>query len=339
MEITIKQAKQLVKQLLKAKLVPNLLSSPGIGKSSLAQQVANDFNLELIDVRLAGYDPTLIDGYITLNPDNPKATTKPLDVFPIEGDTPPPNKKGWLILLDEFTSAPRAVQAACYRLILDRQVGGLNLHENVAMIIAGNKETDNAIASSLGTALQSRVTTLQIRGDTKAWVEWAIHAGIDDRVISYVQYTGDRIATFDPNHNDVTFLCGRTAEFLSQYLTKNNISSVNDNHLPAIAGMIGEGDAIEFNAFCSVALPDIPTLIANPATALLPTESGVQFLLSGALVTHLTDKNMGDVMSLINRLPIEIQFAFVTKASKAHSFFRSSAAKEAWIMKSAAYLI
>jgi len=39
-------------------LVPNLLGSPGCGKSALIHQIAEEFNLKVIDLRLSQCDPT-----------------------------------------------------------------------------------------------------------------------------------------------------------------------------------------------------------------------------------------------------------------------------------------
>ena len=46
--------------------MPCLKGSPGIGKSQLAQQIANHFGLILIDVRLAECDPCEIGVFLTL---------------------------------------------------------------------------------------------------------------------------------------------------------------------------------------------------------------------------------------------------------------------------------
>ena len=58
MEIKPSQATSIIATLLKARLVPILCGSPGIGKSQIYQQVADMFNLLLIDVRLGQCDVT-----------------------------------------------------------------------------------------------------------------------------------------------------------------------------------------------------------------------------------------------------------------------------------------
>lgn len=43
---------------IKAKLVPMIHGSPGIGKSAIVHAIAGEFNLKVIDLRLSQCDPT-----------------------------------------------------------------------------------------------------------------------------------------------------------------------------------------------------------------------------------------------------------------------------------------
>ena len=91
-------------------LVPYFQSSPGIGKSSIAAQVAKKYRLKLIDIRLSQCTPEDLQGY-PMRTDN-KASFIPFDVFPLEGEEVPKGYDGWMILFDELSSANKQVQAA-----------------------------------------------------------------------------------------------------------------------------------------------------------------------------------------------------------------------------------
>lgn len=56
--IVPKDAPEMLLDVMTAGHVPYLRSSPGIGKSSIAKQIAKEHNLFFIDLRLAGCDPT-----------------------------------------------------------------------------------------------------------------------------------------------------------------------------------------------------------------------------------------------------------------------------------------
>ena len=104
MQVKASQASTMIAKFLRARLVPMVEGSPGIGKSSIAQQVAKEFNLKLIDIRLAQCDPTDLCGFPRI--DGNKAGYVPMDTFPLDGDEIPKGYSGWLILFDEITSAP-----------------------------------------------------------------------------------------------------------------------------------------------------------------------------------------------------------------------------------------
>ena len=58
MQVRASQAVSMISAFLKAKLVPLLTGSPGIGKSQIYQSIADQYNLKLIDIRLSQADVT-----------------------------------------------------------------------------------------------------------------------------------------------------------------------------------------------------------------------------------------------------------------------------------------
>ena len=221
MKVTMVAAKDLVMDVLKAQLVPFIQSSPGVGKSSLAQAIAEENRLVMIDLRLSQMDPADLNGLpfmIEKEGDNQKAGYVPMNVFPTERDSKEKGTNGWLILLDEFNSAPMAVQAAAYKLVLDRKVGMHNLHPGVFMMAAGNLMTDKAIVNRISTAMQSRMIHCEIAVDKDVWIKWADAHDIDHRVKSFIQFKPNGLHMFDPQHNEETFPCPRTWEFVSRLI-------------------------------------------------------------------------------------------------------------------------
>ena len=122
---TPRQVRKFVERCFNAGLPPFVKSSPGIGKSAIMKQLAKDYNLELIDIRLSMCDPTDLNGLPCFNEKTGKAEFRPFDMFPVKGTPLPPGKNGWLMFFDEFNSAPKSIQAASYKIMLDHMVGGL----------------------------------------------------------------------------------------------------------------------------------------------------------------------------------------------------------------------
>lgn len=305
MNVNTTQASELIKYFLKAKLVPMLHGSPGIGKSAIVKQVAEEFNLKVIDVRLSQCDPTDINGFPSL--DGNKAKYIPMSTFPIEGDSIPEGHNGWLLFLDEFNSAPPAVQASAYKLVLDRMVGEHHLHKNVAIVCAGNLETDNAIVQQMSTALQSRLVHLELSVDSKEWLNWAAENGIDYRIMSYINFKPNVLYTFNPDHSDKTFACPRTWHFADRILKVKDLPQTA--MLPMLSGTLSEGVAREFITFTKIFkdLPTIKQIMEKPDEIPVPDEPSILYALSGSLSEHLTVDNIEALGKFIIRLPVEFQ--------------------------------
>lgn len=58
MQVKVSQAISMITGYIKAKLVPMLEGSPGSGKSQIIHQIANNYGLKVIDLRLSQCDPT-----------------------------------------------------------------------------------------------------------------------------------------------------------------------------------------------------------------------------------------------------------------------------------------
>lgn len=134
--------------------------------------------------------------------DQERVVYKPAALFPLEGDPIPEGYKGWMLFLDEANGASHAVQMASYRLILDREVGNHKLHKQVAIVAAGNLETDGAIVNTMSSALISRFAHFNIKLNRDDWLEWAANAGVDYRITSFLAFKGDLLYTFKPDATD-----------------------------------------------------------------------------------------------------------------------------------------
>lgn len=336
MKITATKASNLVAIALKARLVPILHGSPGIGKSSIAREVAKTFNLKLIDVRLAQCDPTDLLGFPRI--EGNKGGYIPMDTFPIEGDPIPSGYAGWLILFDELTSAAPSIQAASYKIILDRMVGNHKLHKNVAMMAAGNLETDGAIVQPMSTALQSRLIHLEVRSDAKEWNDYAYTNGYDHRITSYIEFRPDHLYTFSPDHSDKTYASPRTWEFVNDIL---KVTSITKEVLPLVIGTIGEGVAREFFGFCQIhdKLPKIEQIIQSPNSVPVPTEPSIQFALVGAIAANVTKNNCDSLMDFIKRLPSEFQVVAVRSMIKRKPEIIKAPSFAPWVAKMAKDLL
>ena len=336
MQVRISEAKDMLADIIKARLVPMLAGSPAVGKSSIVHEIAKDYNLMVIDLRLSQCDPTDILGFPQVNGN--RASYAPMDTFPIEGDEIPKGYSGWMLFLDEFSSAPRATQAASYKLVLDRMVGTHHLHKNVAIVCAGNLETDGAIVEEMSTALQSRLIHLELTVDAEEWVSWAAKNQIDHRITSYIKFKPGQLYTFKADHTDKTYGSPRTWEFANRFVKGKE--TIGKELLPLLAGTLSEGVAREFIGFCQIYkdLPTIQEIIAQGASLPVPHEPSVLFALTGSISHHATESNMGALMEFVSRLPIEFQIVTLREVIRRNKSLLEVKAVQAWVAKNSTEL-
>lgn len=313
---SFKDAMEYAEVVLRSGLVPYLGGSPGLGKSALIHKIAKKYNLKVIDIRLAQEDPTTINGFPCL--DDGRSKYLPPELFPLEGlDEVPEGYDGWIVFIDELPSAPRAVQAAAYKIILDRMIGQLKIHKKCLVAAAGNLSTDNAIVNEMGTALRSRMIHIHMASNSNEFIDHMVRAKFDTRIITYLTYQKNKVNNFDQYNkksSDETFTCERTWEFTSNLLNQcspDQSQPIDDYFTDLLCGTIGS-NAIEFVQYTHAfkELPALGSILANPHGCSVPEKPSIKYLLMGMLVNSADDKNIDQIMDYILRLSKDFQFIF-----------------------------
>lgn len=306
---TPKQCKQFICDCIEAGLTPLILGSPGVGKSEIVKQVADLYNLQLVDMRLSMMDATDLQGLPHF--ENGKAVFTPYNMFPLEGDPLPEGKQGTLIFLDELNSAPRSVLCAAYKLILDHMVGNYKLHRNCVIVAAGNRIEDRAIVNNIGTAMQSRLVSLTMEPSFKDWLtEVAIPRNYDERIVAYLNMYNEKLCTFDPESNEKAFACPRSWSFIHKLVT--NKKKLDENAAKLFAGIIGAGTAVEFTQFCNVynKLIKYENVVADPKNCPLPEDKASLWALIVSLANKVTKVNMDKLCTYANKFELPFRIVF-----------------------------
>ena len=277
MELNVTEIKPAIVNCLKNKLVPLISGQPGVGKSDVIREVAEEFNLKVIDLRLAQCEPSDLMGIPFKHKD--KAEFVPFDTFPLEEDTVPEGYKGWLLFLDEIKNADVQVQNAAYKLILDRMVGNHKLHDKCLIVAAGNREEDNTFVTPMPSALKSRMVHLNVKLDFDTWMNWAQSNNIDSRITSFLNYKPSFLATNHTDNSEDTYACPRTWEFANRFI--KNQADISDMTTKALLhGTVGAGAATEFNSFVKYfsQIPSYEEIVKNPKKAKKPKSNSTDYM-------------------------------------------------------------
>ena len=314
-----RQARKHIIECIEAKLVPFLQSSPGMGKSEITHSIASDFGLFLIDHRLSTSEPTDMTGLPRFRPDGMAEFAPFVDLFPLDGMPLPRHRledgteeemNGWMLFLDEFNSADRKVQAAAYKLILDRMTGQKRLHTNLAMVAAGNLITDRAIVNPISTAMQSRVVHLEMEINFEEWLEdVALKRGFDSRVIAYLMQYPEKLMDFRPDHHERTFCCPRTWEFTNRLIKGKQIT---DDTAILLTGTITSGVALEFVQFTKVydQLVTVHDIRKSPKTCRIPTDKQLMWATVTNMMEHVDEHNFKDLATYAERFDMAFRILF-----------------------------
>lgn len=307
--LTPRQVRTAVVDCIKAGLVPYVHSSPGAGKSSIMGQIANDFNLQMIDHRLSTSDPVDMQGLPRFV--EGKAVFSPFkDMFPTEDMPLPEGKQGWMLFLDELGACSKAVQVAAYKLILDKVVGQHKLHPNVAITAAGNLSTDKAFVNKLSTAMESRLIHLEMVVDFEEWLyDVALPNKYDSRIIAFLNQYPSKLMDFRPDHQDKTFCCPRTWEFTNKLIKDQKVSN---EKIPLLAGTITSGAAVDFVQFCQLAdeVVTVKDICSNPNTCPIPDTTSGKWAVISAMMEKVHKDVFTEFCTYVERFSMDFKILF-----------------------------
>ena len=279
-----KAAKRAIAFAIKMKRPTFLWGPPGIGKSDLVSQIGTDTSREVIDVRLALWEPTDIKGIPYFDSNTSTMTWAP----PAELPTDPASKA--ILFLDELNSAPPAVQAAAYQLILNRRVGTYVLPEGVDIVAAGNRDGDKGVTFRMPAPLANRFVHLEMKVEFEDWLDWATLNRIHEEVVGYVGFAKQDLYDYDPKSPSKSFATPRSWSFVSDMVYDEDIDTETLTNL--VSGAVGDGLAVKFMAHRKIAskLPKADDILDGKVEDLAIKEISAMYSLTVSLCYELKDR-------------------------------------------------
>lgn len=337
-EVTPSVAKQVLRTLIHARQPGFFWGPPGIGKSQIVAQVADELFAQdypdidlakpgtrrpwLQDIRMILLDPVDLRGL----PSVAQGITSwnAPDFLPTRGSG--------VLFLDELNRAPALVQNAGFQLILDRRLGDYELPDGWLVIGAGNREQDGGGVTRMSSALANRFIHIEVTADLNDWSTWAAGAGIEPVVIAFLRFRPALLHEFDRDSH--AFPTPRSWSFVSNIVKTH---PARDVELALVEGTVGHGAAVEFVSFVDLwrKLPNIDAILLDPKNATVPNQHdvGTMYAVTAALGSRSTAENFERVTTYLNRLPTEYAVFAVRDAVNRDQSLTSTPAFVDWAVK------
>ena len=272
--MTPSELKTYLKQIIerKIKIAIMIWGAPGIGKSGIAKQIADELGIGFKDLRLSQIAPTDLRGLPVPDLDNDVFRYLRPDFLPTEG-------RG-ILLVDEINMAPPVMQGIAHQLVLDRRVGSYVVPEGWYIIAAGNRLEDRAAVFEMPSALANRFIHLQVEAEFDSFQAYAIEKQIHEHIIGFLSSCSQLLHRLD--FQQPAWPSPRTWEMAS-VLHSNDLD---------IAPAVGEAAAGDFRAYLLIydRLPDINSILTGNGSAIaFPEDPSVRYAITTALFVRATD--------------------------------------------------
>jgi AAA domain (dynein-related subfamily) len=252
------------------KISTMIWGAPGIGKSSIVNQIATAHQLEFIDIRLSQLAPTDLRGL-------PVAEDGVSKWFPPE--FLPQRGKG-ILFLDEINMAPPAMQGMAQQLILDRRVGSYLVPDEWFVWAAGNRKEDRAGVFEMPAPLANRFLHLQVEADFESFKAYALGEQIHEQIIAFLSFRPTLLHKIDLQQ---PAWCSPRSWMMASNLHQNGLD---------LAPAIGAAASAEFQAFLVMynSLPNLEPIFEGKGDSIpFPIEPSARYATTIGLTVHATD--------------------------------------------------
>jgi hypothetical protein len=312
----------------KAKRQILIKGPPGVGKTAIVSQAANDGGYGLVVSHPAIDDPTDYKGFPAKAADGEHATFLPFGNLwrVLKADKP----TIWLI--DDIGQASDSVQKALMQLIHvnGRRLNGHTLSDLVVIVGATNEVGHRAGVTGMLEPVKSRwETIIELTSDVNDWTTWAINNNMPPVLIAFLRTRPELLHKFEPTKEITNGPQPRTWEACGKWL------NMGINIFGVLEGCVGKGPATEYLAFEKLAdgAPSLDAILLNPDSEAVPEDPALRYVVAGGLAHRATRQNVSRVATYLARLPQPFRVLAYRDMLRRDKALASTAAFVEWVAK------
>ena len=208
-----------------------LVGAPGIGKTAIMAQVADELGLGLVDYSMTHHtrqsaiglpviERRVYDGveYAVSDYTMSEIIASVYDTMERTG------RREGILFLDEVNCVSETLAPAMLRFLQSKTFGNHQVPPGWVVVSAGNPAEFNKSARAFDIATLDRVKRIDVDPDYKAWRAYAVNAGVHPAVLSYLDLKPDDFYRVETK--------GRTRNFVTAraWMDLSNICKLYDQH-------------------------------------------------------------------------------------------------------------
>lgn len=298
-------------------IVPIFTGDPGLGKTAIPTQVAEEAGLPYHQTIVAQYDAGELAGLPFVgdkithheNPDGSKYELIEKQMIRLRPSYLPdihdPDQQVGMYNLDELPQAFLANQNICSQIVNEWRVGDHKISAGVTICCTGNKPENKAGTTAMPAHLKDRLLFLEVESNIEDSLNYFNQVGVDYRIRAFLRNNPGYLHKFVPGTNSNP--TPRSWEKTSVVINLGNPPGIRTQ---AIIGQIGTDAGVFFENWIRVEhkMPVLDDVINNPedptkAPVFGDKDPDVAYILLSALADAANKDNIGKILKYIKRLP------------------------------------
>ncbi len=198
-----------------------LEGEPGIGKTEIVKQIAEELGLGYVSFSLVHHTRNSLLGLPVIKEleDGDKYTSYTMSeiIAKVQEAVAAGYKEG-ILLLDEFPCMSETIMPAMLAFLQTKNIGTHHLPEGWVIVLCGNPQEYNKASRMFDAAIVDRIRKLEIQFEPKAFLSYGEQIGLHECILDYLEENPRRAYHYEKDKGRINLVTCRGWENLSYML-------------------------------------------------------------------------------------------------------------------------